>query len=110
MAGQNGGARKGAGRKPSTLTIRTREIAEKAIKGGETTPLEYMLQVMRDDGESGLMRFEAAKAAAPYIHPRLNAIEHTGTMHMTHEQMLAMLAADPEDPDADDAVRAETTH
>lgn len=24
------------------------------------------------------MRFEAAKAAAPYIHPRLAAVEHSG--------------------------------
>ena len=25
-----------------------------------------------------VMRFEAAKAAAPYIHPRLAAVEHSG--------------------------------
>ena len=25
------------------------------------------------------MKFEAAKAAAPYMHPRLAAIEHTGS-------------------------------
>lgn len=47
-----------------------------------------MLNVMRSEPPSGLegnalmqamsLRFEAAKAAAPYIHPRLAAIEHTG--------------------------------
>lgn len=52
------------------------------------TPLEYMLQVMRAEPKEGLddreammsatMRFEAAKAAAPYIHPRLAAVEHSG--------------------------------
>lgn len=82
-----GGARKGAGRKPGSVTKKTREIAEKAAEEG-ITPLEYMLQVMRRKPPVGLegpqllaahmMRFEAAKAAAPYIHPKLSAVEHTG--------------------------------
>ena len=47
-----------------------------------------MLQVMRGeppgDADSAQrvafagLRFEAAKAAAPYVHPKLSAIEHTG--------------------------------
>ena len=55
------------------------------------TPLEFMLAVMRstsvhDDPEVQIsrdaMRFEAAKAAAPYIHPRLQAVEHSGKVTM----------------------------
>ena len=52
------------------------------------SPLEYMLAQMRvpipEDADPLVqvhirsMKFEAAKAAAPYVHPRLNAIEHTG--------------------------------
>ncbi len=82
-----GGARKGAGRKPGSATQRTRVIADRAMAEG-ITPLEYMLQVMRTEPSPEMdmkdmlqaitMRFEAAKAAAPYIHPRLAAIEHTG--------------------------------
>ena len=82
-----GGARKGAGRKKGSATKRTREIADNAAKDG-ITPLEYMLQVMRSEPPPGLegpqilsatmLRFEAAKAAAPYIHPKLSAVEHTG--------------------------------
>lgn len=82
-----GGARKGAGRKPGSATKRTREIADKAAGDG-ITPLEYMLQVMRNDPPEGLegpqmlsaisLRFEAAKAAAPYIHPKLSAVEVSG--------------------------------
>jgi hypothetical protein len=82
-----GGARKGAGRKAGSATKRTREIADRAMEGG-ITPLEFMLGVMRAPVPDGLegnalvqaaaMRFEAAKAAAPYIHPRLAAIEHSG--------------------------------
>jgi hypothetical protein len=82
-----GGSRKGAGRKAGSATKKTREIADRAAEDG-ITPLEYMLQVMRSELDPELeprdrlqaasMRFEAAKAAAPYMHPRLAAIEHTG--------------------------------
>lgn len=82
-----GGARKGAGRKPGAATKKTREVADKAASEG-ITPLEYMLQVMRSEPPEGLegpqmlsaisLRFEAAKAAAPYMHPKLASIEHTG--------------------------------
>lgn len=78
------------------------------------TPLEFMLQVMRSpsDHEDAkvqvareAMRFEAAKAAAPYIHPRLAAIEHTGpnggpiaavsaTMNATEFEQIAKKIAD----------------
>lgn len=81
-----GGARKGAGRKPGSATKKTREIAERAMADG-VTPLEFMLAIMRDGAQHedpkvqvarDAMRFEAAKAAAPYIHPRLAAVEHSG--------------------------------
>jgi len=72
-----GGKRPGAGRKPGSANTRTREIADKAIAEG-ITPLEYMLSVLRDEDADKLVRFEAAKAAAPYVHPKLAAIEHTG--------------------------------
>lgn len=84
---KHGGARKGSGRKAGSATKKTREIADKAAAEG-ITPLEYMLQIMRDESiaspdarvmlDHRAMRFEAAKAAAPYIHPRLAAVEHSG--------------------------------
>lgn len=69
-----GGARPGAGRKPGAVTQKTREIAEKAASEG-ITPLEYMLNVLRNEGEDPDKRFEAAKHAAPYIHPKLSSVE-----------------------------------
>jgi hypothetical protein len=82
-----GGRRAGAGRKAGSATRKTREIADRAIEDG-ITPLEYMLRIMRqeppetEDDRVRLsymeMSFEAAKAAAPYVHPRLAAVEHTG--------------------------------
>lgn len=76
-----GGARKGAGRPKGAETRRTRIIAQQAATQG-VTPLEYMLRVMRDQtvdpdprrqAAREAMRFEAAKAAAQYCHPRLSA-------------------------------------
>lgn len=81
-----GGARKGAGRKKGSATKRTREIADRALEDG-LTPLEYMLQIMRADSfhedpkieaQREMLRFEAAKASAPYVHPRLATVEHMG--------------------------------
>ncbi len=72
-----GGARAGAGRKAGSVTQRTRAIAEGALNDG-LTPLEYMLNVMRDELAEDSRRDDMAKAAAPYMHPKLAAIEHTG--------------------------------
>lgn len=69
-----GGARPGAGRKPGALTTKTREIAAQALEGG-ISPLDYMLQILRDDSLETAQRFEAAKAAAPYVHPRLANVD-----------------------------------
>ena len=37
---------------------------------------------------------DAARDAAPFVHPRLAAIEHSGGMTLTHEEALAQLDAD----------------
>lgn len=65
-----GGARKGAGRTKGACTTKTREIADQAIMSG-ITPLEYLLNVMRNETEEPSVRMDAAKSAAPYVHPRL---------------------------------------
>lgn len=69
-----GGSRPGAGRKAGSATKRTREIADAALAEG-LTPLEYMLKILRDESQAPDARMDAAKSAAPYIHPRLAAIE-----------------------------------
>jgi hypothetical protein len=45
--GDHGGKRQGAGRKVSTLTTKTRAIAEELVKSGGQSPLEVMLENMR---------------------------------------------------------------
>lgn len=70
----HGGARPNAGRKPGSLTQKTREVAERAAEAG-ITPLEFMLSILRDETADRAERFEAAKQAAPYIHPKLSSVE-----------------------------------
>lgn len=72
-----GGARPGAGRKRGTRNRKTQEQAD-AIAASGLTPLDYMLKVMRDEGQKPEMRLSAAKDAAPYVHARLAAVELSG--------------------------------
>ena len=72
-----GGKREGAGRPKGARNKATEEARQQAAKEGET-PLAYMLRVMRD-GEADAKRRDAmAQAAAPYLHPKLSTVEHSG--------------------------------
>lgn len=101
-----GGKRPGAGRKKNALTKRTRETAEKLAKSGKPLPLDVMLDNMAFAHEAAaviqsnliengaavpeafnefaqLIRFrhlaqDAAKDAAPYMHPRLAPVDDKG--------------------------------
>ena len=53
------------------------EIAAAAVADG-LTPLDVMLSIMRSEDAPMEMRFKAACEAAPYIHPRLAAVQHSG--------------------------------
>lgn len=72
-----GGKREGAGRPAGAITKKTREVAEKAAKEG-ITPLEFMLDVLRDDSKDMKDRMWAAEKAAPYVHAKLASVEHKG--------------------------------
>jgi hypothetical protein len=69
---------KTGGRKKGSLNKSTRELLAHAAAGGEL-PLDYMLQVMRDEEAETSRRDEMAKAAAPFLHPRLATVEHKQT-------------------------------
>lgn len=76
---KRGGSRPNAGRKKGSANRKTREIADKVAESG-ITPLEVMIEAMLSMRESGEIEKAAsiAKDAAPYVHPRLAAIEHSG--------------------------------
>ena len=51
--------------------------AEAAVAGaGGEQPLDFLLRLMRDPSEDKMTRFAAAKAAAPFVHPQLQAVAH----------------------------------
>lgn len=75
-----GGARPNAGRKKGVrnkLTTTQADFVARSINSG-LTPLEFMLEVLRDETKPFKDRFDAACHAAPYVHPRLAAVEHSG--------------------------------
>jgi hypothetical protein len=98
-----GGARPGSGRKPGTKNSATlakqaalEEVIARAVMD-ECTPLEVMLSIMRDPASPAAMKFEAAKAAAPYVHPRLSQVDSRVTRvndvaELTPEQIDRLLA------------------
>lgn len=49
-----------------------------AIAASGVTPLDFMLDMMRDPDAGPLTRLDAAKAAAPYVHPKLANLAVTG--------------------------------
>jgi hypothetical protein len=72
-----GGARTGAGRPKGLANKFNDEARARAAEGG-TTPLEYLLGLLRDETQPKELRIDVAKAAAPYMHARLAAVEHSG--------------------------------
>jgi hypothetical protein len=92
----SGGARKGSGRKVGAATKKTREIADRLAASDEISPLEYMLETLREtpdklrkmyaDGDIDTVEYtlrlqeltkrrdKAAVDACPFLHPRLSAI------------------------------------
>lgn len=92
-----GGSRPNAGRKPGAATKKTREIADKAASEG-ITPLEYLLTVMRDKDNEQSVRIDAANKAAPFVHPKLAAVDHSSTDgSMTPPSRIILEAADAGD-------------
>lgn len=90
-----GGKRLGAGRKKGSITRRSQEIVAKATAQG-VSPLEFMLDVLRDPTKEFKDRFAAAIQAAPYVHPKLASTNVTGDIkvqNFSDEQLAAARAA-----------------
>lgn len=72
----HGGARKGAGRKKGGHNKLTEEAIAKANDG--LSPLDYLLSVLRSPEADEARRIDAAKAAAPYCHAKLQPVDDKG--------------------------------
>ena len=73
-----GGVRPRAGR-PNGSRNKASVKREAEIKASGLTPLDYMLNVLRDEKAPKEDRMWAAQHAASFVHPKLSAIEHSGT-------------------------------
>ncbi len=69
---KTGGRTKGTPNKASAAKA-------EAIAASGLTPLDYMLQILRDEDLAFDARLDAAKAAAPYVHSKLAMIDHRST-------------------------------
>ena len=69
--------RKTGGRQKGTRNRRTQALMV-AVADSGITPLDYMLSVLRVQSASKEDRQWAAQHAAPYVHARLAAVEHSG--------------------------------
>lgn len=76
-----GGARPGAGRPSGGRNAKQAAALIEATQDG-TSPIEYLLSVMRDPEQQPMLRLDAAKSAAPYLHPRLASVEHSGKVSL----------------------------
>ena len=90
----HGGKREGSGRKAGTpnqfkkqIRMRTSKVLEAVSLSPDQTPLAFFLAVMQNtlkDRDGKLVpitfkdQFEAAKEAAPYVHPRKASVEVKG--------------------------------
>lgn len=77
----NGGARPGAGRKKGGHNRLTEEAVAKANDG--LSPLDFLLTVLRDETNEKPVRIDAAKAAAPYVHAKLQPVDGKGSTDQT---------------------------
>jgi hypothetical protein len=82
-----GGARANAGRPKGSASKKTSEVRDRAALTG-STPLEVMIEAMRFYEQQGNRDRAAsiAKDAAPYMHPRLTAMEMGNKVGETFKQ------------------------
>ena len=87
------GLPKTGGRRPGSRNRDARLVDAAASRWG-ITPKEYFLRIMRDPKATQERRDWAAAQAAPYVHPRLQAIEskveqHSVEMRVTRAELAA---------------------
>ena len=79
--------RKAAGPRPGKVD--GQGGAEGAVaQSGTDTPLDYMLNVMRDAEAENARRDQMARAAAPYVHRRKKPADKKGKTRVAHEDAL----------------------
>ncbi len=103
----HGGPRLGAGRRKGSTNTKTAieraAVKEKveAIKAEGDLPLDVLLRIMRSSKDEAVI-IDCAKAAAPYVHPKLASIEHKGDPDNPLETVTHIVLTSPETDDSTD--------
>lgn len=81
MPGKPKGSPKTGGRTKGTLNKRTMVAQDKInqLLSENKSPLDFLIDAMLNESLEMAERIDAAKAAAPYIHPKLASIEVKGS-------------------------------
>lgn len=92
---QHGGKRQGAGRPRGSLGKRSIEAIEAvAEEFPDWTPLKHLARVANDATLDAEIRLDAAKAAAPYVHPKPKGIEIDPEALIDLEKRIAQVRAE----------------
>jgi hypothetical protein len=86
-----GSGRKKGGRNKRTIALA--QASQEAIRSG-LSPLDFLLKILRDPTKDDRVRVDAAKAAAPYCHPRLVAADDAYRTHDDPEKSPDKIRAD----------------
>ncbi len=87
-----------AGRPKGSKTRYSTTLQRQMLHSDNPTPLEYHVSVYTDESNSLSDRLDAAKAAAPYVHPRLSTVEVSNqplngdAKSITNEQLIAIIS------------------
>lgn len=90
MSNGHGGPREGSGRpRGSGARAEAQDIAKRL----GVDPVEYMLSIVADPTTEPERRDKMAAAVAPYVRPKLQSIDHAGSVDhvVTHEERLKEL-------------------
>ncbi len=89
--GRPKGLPKTGGKQRGTRNKKTIALENERLQSG-LDPLNFLIEVFRDETQDMDRRIDAAKAVAPYRHSRLTAIALSGELNViSHEQALAQL-------------------
>jgi hypothetical protein len=69
-----GGRRNGAGRPPGAINRKARELIAQAERENLQTPLDFLLDIMRDPSQELRDRILCATASAPYMHSKRSVV------------------------------------
>ncbi len=104
------GRRKGSKNRATIVQeLRVKARVEAAMEAG-ITPLEFMLDVMRDETKPFPERYAAARDAAPYQHAKLASVQHSGDTENPVAYQIMSGVTRQDDTADDDADRPNTAH